>query len=214
MRQPYPLLYTAGDSISMGWLPYLIRRIAAEASRLPSARYTVARAPGGGTSELLRAELAEWLRGHEPAVIACNCGLHDLGRTGDRDWQRNVPPDRYERNLAELIESLREAAASARLIWLTTTPIIRARMDETEGYRHYKRDEPDVDAYNAIANAVMEGSEVEVLDLHGAVVRAGTERLMGPDGVHFAEDGYRLLGDLIGWRIIGEELRPAEEEDG
>ena len=68
MRQPYPLLYTVGDSISMGWLPYLIRRIAAEAPRLPSARYTVARAPGSGTSELLRAELSEWLRGHEPAV--------------------------------------------------------------------------------------------------------------------------------------------------
>ena len=36
---------------------------------------------------------------------------------------------------------------------------------------------------------------------------------MGPDGVHFTEDGYLLLGDLIGWRVIGEHLRPAEEED-
>ena len=79
MRQPYPLLYTVGDSISMGWLPYLIRRIAAEASRLPSARYTVARAPGSGTTEALRAGIPEWLQGHVPAVIACNCGLHDVG---------------------------------------------------------------------------------------------------------------------------------------
>ena len=209
MSQPYPVLYAVGDSISIGWLPHLAHCIAKASERLASARYTVARAPQWGTSEVLRDRMAEWLRGHHPAVIACNSGLHDIGRTPATDWQRAVAPERYAQNLDALLAIVRTAAPSTRLIWLTTTPIIRSRMDETEGYRHYHRDETDVDAYNAIANAVMERSGVEVLDLRGAVIRAGTERLLGPDGVHFTEDGYRMLGELIAWRIIGEELRPA-----
>ena len=208
MAQPYPLLYAVGDSISIGWLPHLAHCVGKASERLPSARYTVAHAPEWGTSEVLRDRAAAWLRGYQPAVIACNSGLHDIGRAQAADWQRAVAPERYERNVDALIGILRTAAPFARLLWLTTTPVIRARMDATAGYRHYKRDEADVDAYNAIANAVMERNRVEVLDLHGAVRCAGTERLIGPDGVHFTEDGSRL----IGWRVIGEHLRPDEEE--
>ena len=214
MTQPYPLLYAVGDSISIGWLPHLAHCIGKASERLPSARYTVAHAPGWGTSEVLRDRMAHWLQGHHPAVIAFNSGLHDIGRAQAADWQRAVAPERYERNVDALIGIFRAAAPSARLIWLNTTPVIRARMDATEGYRRYKRDEGDVDDYNAIANAVIERNRVEVLDLHGAVKSAGTDRLIGPDGVHFTEDGSRLLGSLIGWRVIGEHLRTVEEEEG
>ena len=214
MAQPYPLLYAVGDSISIGWLPHLAHCIGRASSRLPSARYTVAHAPGWGTSEVLRHRMAEWLRGYRPAVIACNSGLHDIGRAQAAGWHLAVAPQRYERNVDALIGIFRAAAPSARLVWLTTTPVIRARMDATEGYRHYKRDEDDVDTYNDIANAVMERNRVEVLDLHEAVNCAGTERLIGPDGVHFTEEGSRLLGSLIGWRVIGEHLRHDEEEEG
>lgn len=211
MAQPYPLLYAVGDSISIGWLPHLAHCIGKASERLPSARYTVAHAPGWGTSEMLRDRMAHWLQGHHPAVIAFNSGLHDIGRAR-AEWQQAVAPDRYERNVGALIGIFRTAAPSARLLWLTTTPIIRARMDATEGYRDYKREEADVDVYNAIANAVVARSGIDVLDLHGVVTSGGTERLLGPDGVHFTEDGSRLLGNLIGRRVIGEELRPAESE--
>ena len=213
MTQPYPLLYAVGDSISIGWLPHLAHHIGKASERLPSAHYTVAHAPGWGTSEVLRDRMAHWLQGHQPAVIAFNSGLHDIGRT-PAEWQRAVAPERYERYVGTLIGILRAAAPSARLLWLTTTPIIRARMDTTEGYRDYKREEADVDVYNRIANAVMARSGIEVLDLHGAVTSAGTERLLGPDGVHFTDDGSRLLGTLIGRRIIGERRSSAGKEKG
>ncbi len=89
MAQPYPLLYAVGDSISIGWLPHLAHCIGTASERLPSARYTVAHAPGWGTSEMLRDRMAHWPQGHHPAVIAFNSGLHDIGRAR-AEWQRAV----------------------------------------------------------------------------------------------------------------------------
>ena len=214
MSQLYPLLYAVGDSISIGWLPHVAHCIGKASERLISARYTVAHAPQWGTSEVLRARIAEWLRGHHPAVIACNSGLHDIGRTPATDWQQAVAPERYEQNLEALIGIVGTAAPSTRLLWLTTTPIIRSRMDDTDSYHLYHRHQSDIDEYNRIGAEVMKRNSVEMLDLHRAVERAGRSQLIGPDGVHFTDEGYRLLGNLIAWRIIGEDLRPAGEEKG
>lgn len=182
--------------------------------RLVSARYTVAHAPQWGTSEVLRDRIADWLNGHHPAVIASNSGLHGIGLTPATDSQQAVAPERYEQNLEDLIGIVDTAARSTRLLCQTTTPIIRSRMDDTDGYHLYRRHQSDIDEYNRIGTEVMERNRVEMLDLHRAVECAECSRLIGPDGVHFTEEGYRLLGSLIAWRIVGEALRPAGEEKG
>ena len=85
-------------------------------------------------------------------------------------------------------------------------------MDDTPGYRLYHRHESDIDEYNRIGTEVMERNRIETLDLHRAVERAGRSRLIGPDGVHFTDEGYRMLGKLIAWQIIGKDLYATEEE--
>jgi lysophospholipase L1-like esterase len=201
------LLYTVGDSISLGWLPFIARTVVRHAERLSAAHFTVTRAPGAGTSALLAAELPQWLRGYQPAVVVFNCGLHDIGRTADREWQRAVDPDAYRQNLVILVSGLRELRPRPRLLWLHTTPVDEARMESSGSYTAYKRKAEDVDMYNAIAQWEMEEAEVEVLDVNAAVKAQGLEHVIGPDGVHFTDDGYEYLGELIAWRVIGEDLR-------
>ena len=206
----YPLLYTIGDSISIGWLPHLTRRIVEQASRLNSAQYTVAHSPGTGHSARLRESAEAWLVGLRPSVVVFNCGLHDLGRTAESDWERAVEPDAYRQNLLGVAEVLKALRPRARLIWLHTTPIDEGRMHASGGYTNYRRKAEDVDMYNAIAQWVMEECEIEVVDVNAAVRERGTQQLLGPDGVHFTDEGYAVLGDVIAWRVIGEYLRTAE----
>ena len=200
----YPLLYTIGDSISIGWLPHLTRRIVEQAGKLNSAHYTVAHSPGTGHSARMNESAADWLVGLRPSVVIFNCGLHDLGRTAESDWQRAVEPDAYRQNLLGVAEVLKAMRPRARLVWLHTTPVDEGRMHASGGYTHYRREAEDVDMYNAVAQWVMEESEIEVVNLNAAVRGRGTQQLLGPDGVHFTEEGYAFLGEVIARRVIGE----------
>ena len=207
-RKPnFPLLYTIGDSISLGWLPFLAQQVVEEAKRLTAARYTVARAPGAGTSLQLRDELSGWLYGHAPSVVVFNCGLHDLGRTAEREWGRTVDPDAYRQNLVQVTIQLKSLRPAPRLLWLHTTPIDETRMEASGFYDNYKRKAEDIDMYNAVAQWVMEEAAIEVLDLNAAVVQRGAAGLLGLDGVHFVEEGYRYLGELVAWSVIGDYRR-------
>ena len=206
----YPLLYAIGDSISVGWLPHLTARIIREAGKLNSAHYTVAHSPGTGHSQRLRQSLEAWLVGLRPSVVVFNCGLHDLGRTADTNWERAIEPDAYRQNLLGVAGALKTLRPSARVIWLHTTPIDEGRMHASGHYTDYRRKAEDVDMYNAVAQWVMEEFDIEVIDVNAAVKAAGAERLLGPDGVHFSDEGYQVLGDSIAWRVIGEHLRSSD----
>jgi lysophospholipase L1-like esterase len=60
-----------------------------------------------------------------------------------------------------------------------------------------KRFNRDVGAYNAAAAAVMTAAGVAIDDLHAAALDGGGGRLLCPDGVHFTEDGYRVLARRV-----------------
>ena len=47
--------------------------------------------------------------------------------------------------------------------------------------------------------------QVEINDLYQVVVDHGVEKMLGPDGVHFTEEGSAILG-----RAVAAAIRAAE----
>jgi len=178
-----------GDSISMGYIPEVQRRLADIAE--------VVHNPGnGGDSANVSAHIDDWLNAVEPDTVLLNCGLHDIKRqTGTRTYQ--VPIDDYRRNLLTILDCIR--AADCRLLWVTTTPVIEARHQAVKDFDRYNADVTD---YNAMAQAIVEDAEVAVIDLHAVALQAGLETVLGDDGVHFTQDGYDQLG-----RAVAHSLR-------
>ena len=179
----YKLLYSIGDSISLGYLQFLAIDL--------FDHYTVAHCPGCGTSDYVLEHLAAWLDGYELDVVLLNSGLHDIGRWPD---ELSVPLDRYEANLRRIVAHLQGLAGPPRLIWARTTPVIDERHQAVQPF--VRRNE-DVIAANRVADAVMAEAGLESVDLYGVAVAHNLGEILIADGVHFTNDGYRLLAEAI-----------------
>ena len=173
-----------GDSISMGYGPHVEALLAAKAE--------VRRNPGNaGDTDNTLAGVAAWLAEFPPDVVHFNCGLHDI-KGNRKTGARQVPLDRYVRNLPKILDILRGSGAA--LIWATTTPVVE---DKHQASRDFDRLNRDVDVYNAAARSIVQAAGVVLDDLHAAVTRKGIDTIIAPDGVHFTEDGYRYLGQVV-----------------
>ncbi len=183
-----------GDSIRMGYQPYVAELLAGEAEVWGPDEN------GGNTVNLLT-HLHAWARRRDPDVVHVNAGLHDL-RTdhyGGRDTI--VPLEHYRDNVAHILRFLLEQTDAA-VVWATTTPVV----DELAHASHAKLDDfdrydEDVRAFNAEAVEVAHSMNVPVNDLYG--IAAGRGATQTADGVHFTADGYRVLGEAV-----AEAIRP------
>jgi hypothetical protein len=179
-RPDLPRVLIIGDSISIGYTPYVATRLADVAR--------VERIPENGTSTAYGLEhLAQWLGTTRWAVIHFNWGLHDL--KVQSDGTRLVSPEAYETNLRVLTRRLQ--ATGATLIFATTTPV----PDAIERLK-VRRVAADIPRYNEIARRVMAELNVPIDDLYGFVApRVGNLQL--PDDPHFREAGYEALADEV-----------------
>jgi len=183
MRQ-YKLLYSIGDSISIGYLPHLVISLA--------EHYTVAHCPGhGGTSTRIIENLSDWMAGYEADVVLLNCGLHDINVQAG---QPATLPDQYEANLRDIIDDLTGLSCSPRTVWCSTTPVIDERH---QAVKSFERHNQDVVAYNQIADEVMAAAGIETIDLYEVVVNNDPAALLAADGVHFTAQGYQILAEAI-----------------
>ena len=174
-----------GDSIRMGYQAFVGKELEGTAH---------AWGPGenGGTSANVLAHLDEWVLSQEAELVHLNCGLHDLKKEfGAKETA--VPLARYRANVEEIFVRLREGT-QARVIWATTTPVNERRHHENKAFDRF---EADVEAYNAAALEIAESFSLRVDDLFRAVTDAGRDALLLPDGVHFTEQGYALLGGAV-----------------
>jgi len=183
-----PKVLVVGDSISMGYTPYVVERLAGKAEVLHNAG-------NAGDSNHIVANLAEWLAEVPAEVIHFNCGLHDI-KLDRRLRTHQVPLDTYQANLREILRQLR--TTNAKLIWATTTPVVEPRHQASRDFDRLNR---DVDGYNAAAGAIMDRAGIAINDLHGAIVSAGADELICDDGVHMTEQGSRMLGALVTDRV-------------
>ena len=195
--QAPPRVLVIGDSISIGYTPLVKELLAGKAD--------VERVPGNAAdTRNTLAHLDDWLARGPYSVIAFNSGLHDLKFT-DANQTFQVPVEEYRRNLPRIVERLRKSGAG--LVWATTTPVEDLR--HAKRMAGFSRRERDVETYNAAATPVMKKLGVPVCDLHKAVTKAGADELLGKDGVHFTEAGYRLLAKKVAAAISRELKRHA-----
>lgn len=184
-----------GDSIRMGYQPYVERELAGDASVWGPEE-------NGGTSANVLSHLDEWVISRDPEVVHINTGLHDIRRPIGQP--RNVVGrDEHVRNVREIVTLVREQT-KARLIWALTTPVDEDRHNKVHGdMGDFQRYSEDVLTYNQAARDLLGSLEVETNDLFGVVVAAGVEGLLTEDGVHFTAQGYAMLGKAVADVIRG-----------
>ena len=106
-----PLVFIVGDSISMGYAPFVEKELA--------GRARLARHEGnGGDTRNVLSKLDEWLAAldQRPGVIHANAGLHDLRFWVERG-EYQVPLAGYARNMQLLSGKLN--ATGAKVVWAT-----------------------------------------------------------------------------------------------
>lgn len=193
--KPRPRVLILGDSISMGYTPYVARALQGEAhvvrARLENGRVENCAGTNHGVEALER-----WLAldgGHWDAIHV-NFGLHDLKRvdpltgrnSNDRAHPHQAEPKRYEKQLATILDRL--TATDAAVIWASTTPV-------PEGVRPFRLPE-DVLRYNAIAQALAEEREFALDDLYTFALER-LDRIQQPKNVHFRDEGSQELAEQV-----------------
>ena len=186
-----------GDSIRIGYQ-------AAVECELTGLAEVWAPGENGGTSENVLAHLDEWVIARRPDIVHLNCGLHDLRIERGRN-ERAVPLPQYRVNLNTIFRRIRDESNPV-IIWATTTPVNERWHRER---KDFDRRESDVDAYNQAAGEVANRMDIPINDLYAVVMEHGRDAILSPDGVHYGEAGYQLLG-----RAVAEAIRAQLELNG
>jgi hypothetical protein len=180
-----PRVLIIGDSISMGYTPFVKEMMKGKA-------YVEHPKDNCAATVVGLEKLSVWLGDKKWDVIHFNWGLHDLKYIKDtkgtavdkakgKQW---VPVDQYEKNLDELVGRLEKTGA--KLIWANTTPV-----PEGTGIR----DAGEEIKYNEAAARVMTAHHIPTDDLHAIVV--AHPELQRPRNVHFSAEGYKELAKSV-----------------
>ncbi len=181
-----PRVLIIGDSISIGYT--------APTRKLLAGKANVHRIPeNGGPSDNGTKKIDKWLGDGKWNVIHFNWGLHDL-KLGTGKHQ--VPIDEYEKNLRQLVKTMK--ATGATLIWASTTPV-------PEGKLNPPRKNADVIAYNAVAKKIMDENGIAINDLY-AFALPQLDKIQMPVNVHFSAKGSEALAERVA-TAIGKVLK-------
>lgn len=201
--RPLARVLILGDSISIGYTPYVREELKGEAIVVRPTRPNGRPENCQGTTYALK-HLDRWLAidGGNWDVIHFNFGLHDLKRvdpttgrsSNDPSDPRQAEPDVYARQLETIVRRLKKTGAE--LVFATTTPV------PPGGVRPH-RDVEDPARYNAIAVAIMKRHGVAVNDLYAEALPRLRE-IQRPVNVHFTPEGYRFLA-----KKVAEAIRKA-----
>ena len=172
-----------GDSIRMGYQPVVSDLLSGTAEVWGPDQ-------NGGNSRNVLSRLGEWVFEKSPDIIHINCGLHDIKKEKD-SGEIAVPVGEYAENVENIFNAI-SAHTEAKIIWAATTPVNYAWH---HAKKEFDRFEEDVSAYNRIAADLAELKGIEVNDLNKVITDKGPNSLLNPDGVHFDETGYKLLGE-------------------
>ena len=190
-----------GDSISIGYTSYVQKALGDEAVVIRPTRTNprngkMSNENCAGTNNGVQ-HIDRWLMldGGNWDVIHFNFGLHDLKRVNAKtgansnnpDDPHQAPPEKYERQLREIVAKLKET--KAQLIFATTTPV-------PEGGVKPHRDVADVERYNDIARKIMADNDVAINDLY-AFALPKLKEIQRPINVHFSPEGSQQLARQV-----------------
>lgn len=199
-----PLAFVVGDSISVHYGPHIQTMIAPRYAyaRKTGAEPALAGTPlagqeNGGDSSCVLAYLRQMAgdASFRPAVLAINCGLHDI-RVTVATGAKQVPLDLYRSNLAEIFVIARRCAG--RVVWIRTTPVD----DQQHNGRttDFRRHAADLALYNAAADELAAAAAVASIDLHAFTAGLGGNPFC--DHVHFLEPVRQLQAAFIAGHLL------------
>ncbi len=182
-----PRVLIIGDSISIGYAPFLAKLLKKEAvvkHHRGNAQHT-----GTGLKKL-----AAWIGTEQWDVIHFNWGLWDIcyrhpasKAQGCRDTVKGTlttSPEQYERNLDRLVARLKKTGAT--LVWANTTVVPEKEAGRKVG---------DAKKYNDIAGKIMKKYRVPTNDLHALTKTFPPSLFTRPGNVHFTKAGYRKIAE-------------------
>lgn len=193
--KPLPRVLILGDSISIGYTPFVQDMLKSEAEVVRPTRPNGNAENCSGTTLGVTA-IDRWLKigGGKWDVIHVNFGLHDLKRqkadgtaSDDPNDPHQADPAAYEKNLRAIVERLK--ATNAKLIFATTTPVPEATLSP-------HRDPADVVRYNDVARTIAAENGMAVDDLY-AFAKPQLEKIQRPANVHFTDEGSKQLAAQV-----------------
>jgi hypothetical protein len=201
-----PHLHVVGDSISIHYGPYLQAMLAGVMtySRKTAPDGSLDDRANGGDSALV----LDYLQTLQPDrlfdILLINCGLHDIKRDVTTHAVQ-VPLDQYEDNLHEILAQAQRLAA--RAVWVRTTPVIDERHNRLNTTFH--RFEADVEAYNIVADHVMNEHGLTIINLFTFTRNLGPD--VYADHVHFTTGVRAQHAAFIAGHLFAR-IRPAGVE--
>ncbi|MBK6284461.1 MAG: SGNH/GDSL hydrolase family protein [Draconibacterium sp.] len=200
--QNLPNVLILGDSISIGYTPFVKEMLAGKANVYRPTLENGEPENCEGTTKGIQ-NIERWLTnsgaGSQWDIIHFNFGLHDIKHvdpvTGENS---NNPKDplqadlkQYKKNMEIIVEKLKYSGA--RLIYGTTTPY----PDDVEGVL---RDPGMPLKYNRAAIKIMNRQSIAINDLYNFMLPRMNE-LQLPKNVHFKPEGYKELAGKVVARI-------------
>ena len=188
--QDKPRILIIGDSISIGYTPFVKENIANKADVIHNpgnAQHT-----GTGLDKI-----EEWIGSGKWDIIQFNWGLWDLcyrhpdskvqGKRDKVNGKITYSVDDYKYNLDSIV-SILEEKTDAKLIFVTTTYV-----PEDEAGRYTD----EAIKYNDAAKMVMKKHGVIVNDIYEQSIQIHKKFGKGSDDVHYTNEGYEKLCELV-----------------
>jgi lysophospholipase L1-like esterase len=180
-----------GDSISMGYLPFVKEGISGKTVWRPEENCR--------TTSAIIYRLYDWVTIRKPKVVHVNAGLHDIRTLYFDAKPGNVvtPIGHYKDNVETILRFIREQAG-AKAVWAATTPVMDENIRKVhEKRKDYTRYNEDVIACNNVAKSVCDKLNVPYNDLYQVVMNAGVSGIQKGDGVHYTGEGSKLLAEKV-----------------
>ncbi len=184
-----PTVLVIGDSISLGYTPYLKEELKGNA---------VVKHIGENArnSTYGYKNIGRWIKNDSINIILFNWGLWDLvyrlpaeGNYGEKNKSRGIQQTdsvTYKNNLEKIIASLQ--STNAELYFVTTTYVPNSELGMFM---------EDVEKYNSIAKRVMDENGIEIIDIYDISKEIHLKYGKGDNNVHYTKKGYKELGIYI-----------------
>jgi lysophospholipase L1-like esterase len=150
----------------------------------------------------------QWAIAEKPDVVHFNCGIHDT-KKDKKSGVHQTSPEQYEKNLRQIVETLRKQTG-ATVIFALTTPIHDERAIKQRADKSYDLLDASTVEYNNIAERVMKELNVPINDLRSVCGDAKEQaKLIVPDGVHFTPAGNAKLAKAVA-EVVEKNLPKAK----
>jgi lysophospholipase L1-like esterase len=184
-----PRVVLHGDSIRMAYAPLVAKQLEGKAVIISF------KANGNDSTNQLKT-IKEWGIAEKPDVVHFNCGIHDT-KKDKKTGKFQTSPEQYEKNLRQIVETLRKQTG-ATVIFALTTPIHDERAMKQREKAAYDLLDASTVEYNKIAERVMKELKVPINDLRSVCGDADERaKLIVPDGVHFTPAGSEKLAKAV-----------------